>query len=341
MSSNFPKRTKAQEYGDIGVAIVSQIVSEKLGMIFRPVPQEHDYGIDGFIDYVVDGQVTGGSVAVQIKYGESYFKTETVDGYWYEDSFEHLNYYLNHPAPSFIFLVHPQTKEVYWNDISVEKLQGKGKKWRLLVQKANLLEQNFSSRMRDLLGLQDFSNEIHDSLRAHEAIVKMMTRAETTMLGIGRQAIEEGNTRAIASYFEALRSDKKRALQSQGKVGFYISGYDDDPRELYEIPEVVNYLKKLEPEVKYWFYFLSVNPLVDSLKVLFFCLCNPKKEEKTDDGDLLHPDPVLQKAFYERNFLWLNEITDFLGQPVSENKRISLEVFKYLGVPEEVLKNCN
>lgn len=332
---SFPKRTKAQERGETGVALVSNIINKRLGMMFRRVPQEYDYGIDGFVDYVVEGQVTGGTVAVQIKCGESYFTNETVDGYWHEDSFEHLNYYLNHPAPVFIFLVNPKTEAVYWNDISVEKLLGKGKKWRILLPKDNLLEKNFSIRIRELLGLQDFSKEIHDSLRAHEALVKLMTSSQMTMLGIGRAAIETKNTRAIASYFEALRSDKKRARKSQGKVGFYVSGYDDDPRELYEIPEVVDYFKQLEPEVKYWFYFLSTNPSVDSLKVLLFCLCEPKKDEKTG---MLYPDKDLHHAFYERNFLWLNELMDFLGQPVIENKRISLEVFKYLGVPDEVLE---
>lgn len=307
-------------------------------MIFRRVPQEYDYGIDGFIDYVVEGQVTGGTVAIQIKYGESYFLNETVDGYWYEDSFKHLNYYLNHPSPVFIFLVDPRGGAVYWNDVSVEKLIGKGKKWRLLIPKDNLLEGNFSSRMRELLGLQDFSTEVHASLETHEALVKLIAGSDLTMLGIGREAIETENIRGIASYFEALRSDKKRARKSQGKVGFYVSGYDDDSRELYEIPEVVNYFKKLEPEVKYWFYFLSTNPLVDSLKVLFFCLCNPKKEGKDTESDLLYPDPDLQRSFFKRNFFWLNELTDFLGQSVSENKRVSLEVFKYLGIPDDVLK---
>jgi hypothetical protein len=331
----FPKRTKAQEQGEIGITIVSDIVSQRLGMIFRRVPQEHDYGIDGFIDYVVEGRVTGGTVAVQIKCGESYLRDETADGYWYEDTFEHLNYYLNHPAPVFVFLVDPQTRKVYWNDISVEKLLGKGKKWRTLIPKDNVLEENFSSRVQELLGLEDFSGEIHDSLRAHEALVKLMSRSNMTMLGIGREAIETKNTRAIASYFEALRSDKTRAKNSQGKVGFYVSGYDDDSRELYEIPEVVEYFKILEPQVKYWFYFLSTDHSVDSLKVLLFCLCDP---EKGEENGMLYPNLDLQKSFFERNFFWLNEMTNFLGEPISENKRISLDVFKYLGIPEDVLE---
>ena len=338
MSAKFPKRTKSQEQGEIGIGVVLQIVNKKLGMIFRRVPQEYDYGIDAFIDYVVDGQVTGGAVAVQIKYGESYFANETVDGYWYEDSFEHLNYYLNHSAPVFIFLVDPRTEAVYWNDISVEKLLGRGKKWCLLIPKANFLDKSFTSRMGALLGIGDFATEIRDSLRAHEALVKLMSQSELTMLGIGREAIEKQNTRAIASYFEGLRNDKTRAKISQGKVGFHVSGYDNDPRELYEIPEVVNYFKRLEPEVRYWFYFLSTKPSIPSLKVLFFCLCDPKKESRDSENDLIYPDMKLMQSFFERNFLWLNELTDFLDLPESENKRISLEVFRYLGVSEEVLE---
>lgn len=35
-----------------------------------------------------------------------------------------------------------------------------------------------------------------------------------------------------------------------------ISGYDDDSRELFEIPEVCRYLRGLDHEWPFWFFFL-------------------------------------------------------------------------------------
>ena len=36
-----------------------------------------------------------------------------------------------------------------------------------------------------------------------------------------------------------------------------ISGYDDDPRELYQIPEVVSYIKDLNTKLPFWLYFVN------------------------------------------------------------------------------------
>ena len=47
----FPKRTLSQKSGEIGINLVSKIVTN-FGMIFRRTPQEHDFGLDAYIDFV-------------------------------------------------------------------------------------------------------------------------------------------------------------------------------------------------------------------------------------------------------------------------------------------------
>ena len=50
--------------------------------LFKRTHQEHDYGIDGYIDIVTeDGHVTGQMFASQIKCGKSFFQEKTKDGY--------------------------------------------------------------------------------------------------------------------------------------------------------------------------------------------------------------------------------------------------------------------
>ncbi len=333
----FPKRTKSKASGDIGIAIVDTVVTKDLGMIFRRMPQDHDYGIDGFIDYVVDSSVTGGTVAVQVKHGDSYFLKETVDGYWYEDSIEHLNYYFNHPAPVFIFLIHPKTERIHWVHLSGDNLHGNGNTWSILVPKDNLLQENFLSKVRELLDIQDISKEIKESTKLKDALARLASSAGyMTIFGISREVIESQNTLGIVSFFESLRRDKNRAKKSQGKITFFISGYDDDSRELYAIPEVVSFFKKVEPQVKYWFYFLSTDSKAHGLKVLLASVCGGTVNPK--NGNIFLLDRAEEKAFMERNFGWLNEMTIFLGLPMEENKRISLNIFRYLGVPEDYIK---
>jgi hypothetical protein len=51
-----------------------------------------------------------------------------------------------------------------------------------------------------------------------------------------------------------------------------VDGYNHDPRELFEIPEVRAYIKRLDQEWRYWFFFLSQAD--ESIKLLESCLCD-------------------------------------------------------------------
>ena len=73
MNTAFPKRRKTDVTAEIGVNLVSTIVNDDFGWVFRRTHQEHDFGVDGYIDYVdSNGGVTGQFIAVQIKTGNSY-----------------------------------------------------------------------------------------------------------------------------------------------------------------------------------------------------------------------------------------------------------------------------
>ena len=60
MKSGFPQFAPSAKQGDLGVNIVSRIVGEGFGWLFKRNHQEHDFGIDGQIEVVTeDGTVTG------------------------------------------------------------------------------------------------------------------------------------------------------------------------------------------------------------------------------------------------------------------------------------------
>src|SRR6266446_8876578 len=63
---------------------------------------------------------------------------------------------------------------------------------------------------------------------------------ERLLLGIAR----EGEARGGVSHV-------------QGKICFFISGYENDPRELYEIPEVRNYFHKLDALAPFFLFFIA------------------------------------------------------------------------------------
>jgi hypothetical protein len=64
------KWTKRQQTAVAGVAFVEEVVNAH-GSIFRPIHQETDVGIDGYIELVKTEKVSGHLIAVQIKCGDS------------------------------------------------------------------------------------------------------------------------------------------------------------------------------------------------------------------------------------------------------------------------------
>lgn len=59
------------------------------------------------------------------------------------------------------------------------------------------------------------------------------------------------------------------------KLYITIDGYDDDKRELYEIPEVREYLDFLDRAFPFWFYFLKVDipKQYSPFRTLIYCIC--------------------------------------------------------------------
>jgi hypothetical protein len=75
MNQGYPTYSKAAQKGDKGVEIVSRIINDGYGWLFKRNHQEHDFGIDAQVDVILDdGSVTGQMIALQIKYGASFFK---------------------------------------------------------------------------------------------------------------------------------------------------------------------------------------------------------------------------------------------------------------------------
>lgn len=60
MTRGFPTYSKAAQKGDRGVELVSRVINEKFGWLFKRNHQEHDFGIDALVDVVLEGgAVTG------------------------------------------------------------------------------------------------------------------------------------------------------------------------------------------------------------------------------------------------------------------------------------------
>jgi hypothetical protein len=321
-SEGFPKFSKSAQTGEIGVSLVTRLFVEDFNWIFRRVNQEHDFGIDAYIDIVEDDHVTGRSFAVQIKCGKSYFKESKYDEYWYEGEKKHLNYLLNHPVPVVIILVNPDSKEFFWRFFDINKTEKYGSGWRMAIPKSQRLTSNTKPRLRMLAGKEkDYVNDIDLNWKFNEVL-----GTSSILLEISRSEIESKDFSKVNQIFKRLLINSNVARQCQGCLTFFISGYDSDHRELYEIIEIREYFFEFESEQPL-FYFLNAHPIYDSLMVLMCCICGITINTKVKG--YLYIDPDDKRAFLQRNLRKLIEITQDLRLSEEEYQRISKSIMEY------------
>ncbi|MBZ0283485.1 MAG: DUF4365 and DUF1817 domain-containing protein [Anaerolineae bacterium] len=336
MAKGYPTITKSAQTGEIGVNIVAQIVNNELGWLFRRNHNEHDFGIDGYVDIVTPEQaVTGRYLAVQIKCGHSYLSSKDDFGYIYYGETKHLNYLINHPVPVLIILCDPQSGTCYWELFNPAKTEPAKNGWKLSIPSDQILSRNVKNKLEEIAGP---SADHLETLEAYWELNKLIgDNTNLVVLVIARDDIEAGNYENVVSFFQRLRATKSFARKLQGKVELRVLGYNNDRRELWEIPKVKNWFKILEPEVKYWFYFLSSSGKVAGLKLLALCLCAIKRKgrrKKLGQEILVEYDRVELFYFLSRNYEWLNEIAEWTHLPLEEIKRISFEVVIGMGFEE-------
>jgi len=134
-----------------------------------------------------------------------------------------------------------------------------------------------------------------------------------------------------------LRANTELIYSCQGKVDISFSGYDDDPRELFEISEVKEYISSLYPVLYDLFFFVRTETESPTLQVFASCVC---------DATWLRPQWVefdIEKlvAFFETHWGGLNQLTEGLGMPIEDNKKITYSIFRRLGIDADQLEKDN
>lgn len=136
---------------------------------------------------------------------------------------------------------------------------------------------------------------------------------------ITRQQIEAEDLESSLDFLRSLvpSDNPQRIWSHKGRLSLVISGYDADPRELFEIPEVRRYLRSIDEHWPFWLFFL--NQVDESIKVVAACLASTVDVAP----GLAHIDPEGLQRFMERAFSAVNFIFDTCGFPESENETLS------------------
>jgi len=84
-------------------------------------------------------------------------------------------------------------------------------------------------------------------------------QSDYTVLQISQEAIQNCDTSEYVTLLHGATGSLQSFESAFQKYLFLISGYDDDPRELYQIPEVVSFIKDLNSKLPFWLYFVNTS----------------------------------------------------------------------------------
>jgi len=331
MTQGYPTYSKAAQKGDRGVDIVSRVINEKFGWLFKRNHQEHDFGIDAQVDVIFDdGSVTGQMIALQIKYGGSFFNEKNKWGYIFRGEQKHFNYLANYPIPVLIIICHPKSNDCYWVAFDPETTFRAGENWKITIPFENKLAKS-KDRITELLPPPaDYLSEVESYWAMNDIIVEH----DHFLFIIDREEIERLDIANVRDFFDRLRTTRELAAHCQGKVELIFYGFDNDPRELFEIPEVRKFIPVLSSALPELFFFARTGEHSHTLQTFALCLTEVRIQSRTPNENNRIPievatDKIAQ--FLENHWPGLNELTEWLKMSIEENKRISFAVIRSLG----------
>ena len=150
---------------------------------------------------------------------------------------------------------------------------------------------------------------------------------ELLAIAIVRKSVVTGDVRPLLDKLSPLAATREAALRWEGRVTFYFDGWDDDPRETAEIPEIRAYFLDVTAEWPYWFHFIE--KVGDTFFHILRLLC-PGHRTEIRQGlvgwQFEDPHDLIRQLQLLLNHM--NSLYDRLDLPEEMNERISQEVFQ-------------
>jgi hypothetical protein len=160
-------------------------------------------------------------------------------------------------------------------------------------------------------------------LRPTEEASADVASDEREVVVVARSTVENcqpaETLKALRDWVETSRNPKDLCH----RLELRFSGYDGDPRELWQIADVRNFVHSLDQEFPFWFYFADLRS--DFMKVLAFSLC--RVSTVRPGATVIHQADFA--AFLERHFGAMNQLMDHWSVGDDENERVSNEVMSY------------
>ncbi len=327
-NSYFPRINRSTVTGEKGITILKEIIENNLGWFFRENHLEQDFGIDGYMDIITEsGQITGKSIAFQLKSGSSYFTEQNEIGFIFRGERKHLNYYLNLDIPILIILIDLDNKNAFWEVFDGAKTEQAGKNWKMTIPRRNQLNNHSEKKLLKFVGpITDYVSQLESKWKLNQLL---QTGSQRIIFRIPKQEILQNKFDFIINALKRVQSTPELILNLKSKIDISFDDYDDDTRELYEITEVKSWIKKLFSRSNCWPYLMALDRASGFLKLAFFCFVPIKEKHIVGHRYKLEFDTKHSSVFVTDLFEKLNDYCEQNGLSEQTNIEISNKIMRY------------
>jgi hypothetical protein len=155
--------------------------------------------------------------------------------------------------------------------------------------------------------------------------LRWLEAADVVTVIASRKEVLARNTREVSTALRGLTASRDLALKWRERVDFRIHGWDHSRDELFENPDVRDFVYKLDEVFPFWLFFLSKHS--DSLKFVTLCFLPPYLKP---DGRASEFPPRLNYLLMKRWFPAMNEICAWVGMSDTEIDVMTDRVVDYL-----------
>ena len=152
---------------------------------------------------------------------------------------------------------------------------------------------------------------------------------EPVILMISRRQVESADIASVLTKLKPFLAAREDAWLYRGQMSLVVDGYNEDVREIIDIPEVRAFLQLLNEHWPYWAFFF--NQVDDSIKLLGCCVCGAN----FPGNGVIEIDGAKLVDFLCRGFGGMNFIFEKFGFPEDELKTMGdglLEVIDQSGL---------
>lgn len=160
----------------------------------------------------------------------------------------------------------------------------------------------------------------------HQDLRPVMT--EPVIIMISRRQVESGDMLSVLKQLKILLASREDCWLYRGQVSLVVDGYEDDPRELVDIPEVRSFLRDFSVQWPYWAFFF--NQVDDSIILLGSCVCG----QSYPGNGTVEMDVEKIRQFLLDGFEGMNQLFGKHGFPEDELEKQSrglIEVMEQAG----------